>query len=617
MAVPWDQRPDFLRTSDWTLRPGGPTAYSFDSIIGQVTPGSPVLDPERLTGVGHNGRDVIDVTSFHPGQWDWSPENMPEILYMYKPPRERAAFKALRPSAPPPKYDAQGNTVYEKWPSDPANPRPLLDFPHLPDQIGTREWWWVFEAWRRYDPRITWKDIFMRQYRPNRKKSENTMQGLVSRARSSAMMVSWPRQPPQLTTANKKKADDKKAAQEAAKPNTDDHPDSDSEQNPHGKANDKTVRKPKNKSQDRSRDKSENQPDDKERDRVTELMTAAQIAANSTRGHTPGLINPSLGEIPGNRLPWPKRRRTAGQHQTTRLIGGASGGNDDNQTVELEASAAHQPSTYNSGSLRRTDDDTDERFGLEDAEGDTDDAEDDMPWVEDDTSSDISRYGYDEAIQEPILGRVQSTQGRRDMDNQAGSTTSTSSIPENFAEGPPFGTFRTSGASPSSSTPGAPTYPGANTSRQYVTTPNLPVPQYNSDDDLYGISDDEYTNPGGRTSQNPAALSNNPAEATPSSPFQADPLITAHPNTFHPAVTHETSTANNGVNVAAYASRAGLSPARWLELLNTLHAQGYGQINPSHQSALATAEAELSQGGTNRSAIRGNPGSHKHNDSTH
>lgn len=37
---------------------------------------------------------------------------------------------------------------------DPNKPQPLLDFKHLPDRVGTREFWWVFEAWRRYDPRI-------------------------------------------------------------------------------------------------------------------------------------------------------------------------------------------------------------------------------------------------------------------------------------------------------------------------------------------------------------------------------------------------------------------------------------------------------------------------------
>ncbi|KAL8771472.1 MAG: hypothetical protein Q9209_003142 [Squamulea sp. 1 TL-2023] len=522
---------------------------------------------------------------------------MPEIMYMYKPPKERAAFKALRPSAPSPKYDAQGNIVYEKWPSDPAKPQPLLDFPHLPDQISTREWWWVFEAWRRYDPRITWKDIFMRQYRPNRKKSENTMQGLVSRARSSAMMVSWPGQPPQLTSANKKKADEKKADQQAAKPNTDDHQDPISKQSSYTKAKGKTVRNHLGKSPNKSIDK----PDNKERDRVTELMTAAQIAANSTRGHTPGLINPSLGETPGNRVPWPKRKRTAGQHQTTRPTGDVSGGNNESPRVELGGSAAHKSSMCNSDSPSQTNDvscrslyrtkapsadvfskESDELIGSEDVEGDTEDAEGDVPWVEDDQTSDIPGYEYDEAIQGSILGRSQSTQSHHDMGNKTAPTAPLPLFTQNTIGGPPLGTFETSDLSPSSSTPAAPTRPGASTSRQDVPIPTLPVPQYNPDNDLYGVLDNEYEVPGGRTSGSVTAPFNNPAAVTTSSPFRADPLNASHANAFLPAVIYESSIANNGMNLAGYASRSGLSPARWLELLITLHAQGYGQSDASH-----------------------------------
>ena len=38
---------------------------------------------------------------------------------------------------------------------------------------------------------------------------------------------------------------------------------------------------------------------------VLDSLTNAQKRANTTRGSTPGLINPALGEIPGNRVPLP------------------------------------------------------------------------------------------------------------------------------------------------------------------------------------------------------------------------------------------------------------------------------------------------------------------------
>ena len=76
-----------------------------------------------------------------------------QILFMYKSPQEREQFwkSTLKPG---PKYN-RNDIVYEKWPGPGKEPGKLLDYPHLPDRIGTNEYWWVFEAWRRLDPRIT------------------------------------------------------------------------------------------------------------------------------------------------------------------------------------------------------------------------------------------------------------------------------------------------------------------------------------------------------------------------------------------------------------------------------------------------------------------------------
>ncbi|KAI4243693.1 MAG: hypothetical protein L6R40_003306 [Gallowayella cf. fulva] len=211
--------------------------------------------------------DPSDVTSFHPGQWNWSPNRMPDILYVWRPPPERAIFKP--PGAkgvkhlPPPKRDAQGSIMYERWPANPQSPRMLLDFKHLPDQIGTNEWWWVFEAWRRYDPRIRWIDILMRQYGPSRSSSGNAngLQMLVCRNRPPFKMITWEPRPDALGHDTK--------------------------------------------------------------DTVSELLTPQQIQHNTTRGHTPGLIDPNLPDTPRNRIPIPTRLSNAGQHKGPRRPGGA------------------------------------------------------------------------------------------------------------------------------------------------------------------------------------------------------------------------------------------------------------------------------------------------------
>ena len=41
------------------------------------------------------------------------------------------------------------------------------------------------------------------------------------------------------------------------------------------------------------------------RDETLQMLTPQQIAANTTRGSTPGLVNPQVGERPGNRIELP------------------------------------------------------------------------------------------------------------------------------------------------------------------------------------------------------------------------------------------------------------------------------------------------------------------------
>ncbi|KAL8796520.1 MAG: hypothetical protein Q9195_001194 [Heterodermia aff. obscurata] len=155
-----------------------------------------------------------------------------KILYRLRPSNDWALFKSTGP--PQQRVDAQGQPVYEQWPTNAARPRPLLDFEILPDRIGSEEHWWRFEAWRRLDPRIRWCDISMRMETPYRI-SDVLLRSRVSRPRPRFNMLSWV-QGPQGQTAN---------------------------------------------------------------DAIVRGLTPAQVQANTTRGSTPGLIDPALGRAGG------------------------------------------------------------------------------------------------------------------------------------------------------------------------------------------------------------------------------------------------------------------------------------------------------------------------------
>ncbi|KAL8945792.1 MAG: hypothetical protein Q9222_007717 [Ikaeria aurantiellina] len=232
MAIPWDQTPEFLRTSDRTIHPGGPTRYTWQ-------------DFKRRPKVKGN----------------------------------RAA------RLPPEKKLPNGEPMYEQWPEEGKKTQVLLDFKHLPDQIGTNEYWWVFEAWRRLDPRIRWRDIWMRQKAGNRTLSStgNSIEMLVSRSRKHLAIVAWEPQNPNLN---------------------------------------------------RHRRQSKNQRN------VQEKLTPWQIANNTTRGLTPGLRDPALGEA-GGRIPWPKMAKGAGKHK------GPQKARQQNRTrvtsrIELESSSTDE-----------------------------------------------------------------------------------------------------------------------------------------------------------------------------------------------------------------------------------------------------------------------------------
>ena len=188
-------------------------------------------------------------------------------MYVLKAPSGWDKFR--RSSPPAQKKDANGNRMFERYDrpleydkdgkQKPQKSRePLLDFPVLPDVIGTQEPWWYFEAVRRIDPRIRWIDITMRMALEGRP-SENSLNQDGVRNRPKYGMRSWfPKQVHQNHNAR--------------------------------------------------------------RDAVMGMLSDEQIAANTTRGTTPGLKDPALGEA-GGRIPHPEGRKGLGVRRGPRKKG--------------------------------------------------------------------------------------------------------------------------------------------------------------------------------------------------------------------------------------------------------------------------------------------------------
>ena len=174
---------------------------------------------------------------------------MPSVMYEFKPPETWYQFK--RSGRPSQKRDAHGNLMWEKEPEPGKSARPILDFSILPDKIGTFEEWHFFEAWRRLDPRVQWSDILMRMEISNRARGNAVQMRAMRNWRPAFGMLAW-------HVKGKYAAD---------------------------------------KSQE---------------DKLLKLMTSGQQESNSTRGLTPGLTDPLLGEQ-GGRIPLPKMKFGEGE----------------------------------------------------------------------------------------------------------------------------------------------------------------------------------------------------------------------------------------------------------------------------------------------------------------
>ncbi|MCJ1434595.1 hypothetical protein MMC27_003964 [Xylographa pallens] len=234
-VTPWQQRPVFVAATNTTPAFGDPLQYD-------VPRQFPVTDPD-------------DRTSYHPGQRTWSVKDPPDILYLIYP--DQDWYRFMHSGLPGPKIDHYGRVVLESWPPDPMNPRPLLDFPILPDQIGTKEHYIFFEIWRRLDPRVRLVDITMRMN--DQRITDNALNSALQRIRLSYTVLSWHQMWRNI------------------------------EQN-------------------------------KNRDKVLASLPICAIEANSSRGHTPGLIIPWMGED-GGRIAQPyikPHTRSRVSHHTVR-----------------------------------------------------------------------------------------------------------------------------------------------------------------------------------------------------------------------------------------------------------------------------------------------------------
>ncbi|KAL8853379.1 MAG: hypothetical protein Q9198_010979, partial [Flavoplaca austrocitrina] len=96
-------------------------------------------------------------------------------------------------------------------------------------------------------------------------------------------------------------------------------------------------------------------------DMVTPLMTDTQKAANTTRGLTPGLIDKELGEVPGNRVPWPEQSKLAGHHHVKkprRAPRGKGIGSRDGQARQSQGPSTQQPGGVGDSATLEADEDT-------------------------------------------------------------------------------------------------------------------------------------------------------------------------------------------------------------------------------------------------------------------
>ena len=135
------------------------------------------------------GPEANNNTSFHPGQADWAEDNLPSIAYQLNRTPENLILLD------------QG--VYQCRNTDGSlrvgillltngtqTPYAVADYPVLPDNISTKVSPFRVVQWMRLDPRIEWRDILARMPLKGRPK-QNTLQMACLRWRLRFGMKSW------------------------------------------------------------------------------------------------------------------------------------------------------------------------------------------------------------------------------------------------------------------------------------------------------------------------------------------------------------------------------------------------------------------------------------------
>ncbi|KAG7005139.1 hypothetical protein G7Y79_00021g050060 [Physcia stellaris] len=235
-------------------RPPIPHCDKTPDYLDAIRRGRRTGDPTEYCDVAQ-GHCAEDVTTFIVGQAEWSLENLPDILYTLVQPEEQKPWAKSQPPLPY-KVTADGDPVMERWPlnNQAENARPLRNIPILPDQICSTEKWWRMEAWRRLDPRVSFADIAMRQMPEQGIRmcssdiDSNRLARKISRHRKTFCVLNW-----------------------------------------YGRGSAARLA-----------------------EKLCEKLSLEQLQKNSTRGTTPGLIDPKKGDVPGNRVPLPGPRNIVG-----------------------------------------------------------------------------------------------------------------------------------------------------------------------------------------------------------------------------------------------------------------------------------------------------------------
>lgn len=161
----------------------------------------PVIAIPRRIGFSKDGTpNPADVTSFMPGQDEWTWANMPDILYQDRPTKADMIPKEDFPM-PPKILDSNGDPIVRTltWNRESKGETSiqreevtLRAWEILPDRIGSNECVWVFEAWLRIDPRIRLQDIIIRMSPLNEHWEEaNKLSQSIRRFREALAQGSW------------------------------------------------------------------------------------------------------------------------------------------------------------------------------------------------------------------------------------------------------------------------------------------------------------------------------------------------------------------------------------------------------------------------------------------